>query len=412
MLPLNHNDDGVLTTTAVSWVLGSKSVSLNTSDEDVSSSDYSYSWSSLAGINSQEGLDTWIPIVLFTLMFLVGVPANAVILFVLLRNGICRTNINLFLLNLALVDFIFLVFKVPLKLNSYIVSSRIIWSFGTVVCKLSTYLLYVNMTVSILTLVALAVNRYNAVMRPVSSRSKRSKAHAILMIVLIWVIALASQSPALAATDTITINMIHDRVPTVICAESWSSYTPMRIFKGSNFIFFYCIPLAVVTVCYLRMARTLQRSAQFTRNESGDSAMGVGLQRQQSCRRKVARMVHVLVVAFAVCMLPWHIYMLISCSPSITPDAAVHFYIGILCRWAVYLNSCLNPVLYSFFSQNFRVSLKKSFCCWNKVLCRKRTFIPIKTGIKGVAEGMDESGRNFGSSSQQRSFTTVLMRAC
>ena len=174
MLPLNHDkDDGVMTTTAVSWVLGSRSVSLNTSDEDVSSSDYSYSWSSLSGINSQEGLDTWIPIVLFTFMFLVGVPANAVVLFVLLRNGICRTNINLFLLNLALVDFIFLVFKVPLKLNSYIVSSRIIWSFGTVVCKLSTYLLYVNMTVSILTLVALAVNRYNAVMRPVSSRSKR-----------------------------------------------------------------------------------------------------------------------------------------------------------------------------------------------------------------------------------------------
>lgn len=174
MLPLNHDEDGgALTTTAVSWLMGFESVNLNTSEGSVSSSDYSYSWSSLAGINPHEGYDTWIPIVLFTFTFLIGVPANALVLFVLIRNGICRSNINLFLLNLALVDFIFLVFKVPLKLNSYIVSSRIIWHLGTAVCKLSTYLLYVNMTVSILTLVALAVNRYNAVMRPVSCRSKR-----------------------------------------------------------------------------------------------------------------------------------------------------------------------------------------------------------------------------------------------
>ena len=238
----------------------------------------------------------------------------------------------------------------------------------------------------------------------------RSKAHAILTIAVIWVISLASQSPSVVVADTIPIMIVH-RVPTVICVESWSSYNPMRIFKGSNFILFYCIPLVVVTVCYVRMARTLKRSTHFTRAESSDTTMGVGLQRQQSSRRKVARMVHVLVVAFAVCMLPWHILMFISCTPSITPDATIHFYIGIMCRWAVYLNSCLNPVLYSFFSQNFQASLKKSFGCWSNVMCRKRTFTPIETEFKEVAEGLDESGRN-GSSEQQRSFTTVLTRAC
>ena len=169
MLPLGIEES--VRTTTIGGIEGYDSINFSTSLVD-ESSDYSYSWSSQA-FPIQEGFDIWIPVVLFTLMFLVGVPANAVVLFVLIRNGICRTNINIYLLNLALVDFIFLVFKVPLKLNSYIVSSRIIWQFGEVVCKLSTYLLYVNMTVSILTLVALAVNRYNAVMHPVSYRSNR-----------------------------------------------------------------------------------------------------------------------------------------------------------------------------------------------------------------------------------------------
>ncbi|XP_038064122.1 galanin receptor type 1-like [Patiria miniata] len=392
---------------------GSLNSSMSVGDADYSSSYSAYSsiyYLNHGGMFQQQGMDVWVPIVLFSAVLLIGMPANAVVIFVLARKGTCKSNINIFLLNLAVVDFAFLLFNVPIKLNSYFLSSRTMWHLGPVMCKLSIYLVYVNMTVSILSLVALAVNRYNAVMRPVSCRSNRSKAHAVVMILVIWVVALASQSPAAVVADAYTVPMTPQQ-HTTVCLEYWPNYEAMRAFKGSNFAFFYCIPAIVVSVCYLRMARTLQRSAQFTRSESGESALAAGLQRQQTSRRKVARMVHVLVIAFAVCMLPWHIFMYLLCTPSVAPSDTVLFYMGIFCRLAIYINSCLNPLLYSFFSQNFRANLRKSCSCLSKITCRKKIFTPIEVGFKEIAGGLDESARISATSGNQRSFTSVLTRA-
>ncbi|XP_022092336.1 trissin receptor-like [Acanthaster planci] len=389
--------------------------SLPAEDDDYSSSNYYYS-SAYYIYNSillQQRMDSWAPIVLFSAVFLIGVPANALVIFVLARNRTSTSNINMYLLNLAVVDFAFLLFIVPIKLNTYIVSSRHMWNLGTAMCKLSIYVVYVNMTVSILTLVALAINRYNAVMRPVSCRSNRSKAHAVAIIIVIWVVSLSSQSPAVVVADVVVMPVSHRAPITPVCLENWPTYEAVRAFKGVNFGAFYCVPLLVVSICYLRMARALQRSAHFTRAESGgESALASGLQRQQTSRRKVARMVHILVLAFALCMLPWHVLMFITSEPSIVLDSTLMLYLGIFTRLAVYLNSCLNPLLYSFFSQNFRANLRKSCACLSKLTHRKKIFTPIEVDFKEVAGGLDDSARTSATSGHQRSFTSILTRAC
>ncbi|XP_072028413.1 kappa-type opioid receptor-like [Amphiura filiformis] len=116
----------------------------------------------------------WLPHTLFTMVFVLGIPANALVIFVLLRNGALRITTNMYLFNLAVTDFLFLVLQVPAKIGVYMITpGDMSWKLGLGMCKFSIYVVYVNMAVSIITLTALAVNRYCAVMHPISSRTQR-----------------------------------------------------------------------------------------------------------------------------------------------------------------------------------------------------------------------------------------------
>jgi len=68
---------------------------------------------------------------------------------------------------------------------------------------------------------------------------------------------------------------------------------------------------------------------------------------------KVANIVLIFVAIFAVCWLPSHVAFLTEAYASIHVNgmAMVAFQIGATCL--AYINSCLNPVIYTFLSENF-----------------------------------------------------------
>lgn len=80
-----------------------------------------------------------------------------------------------------------------------------------------------------------------------------------------------------------------------------------------------------------------------------------------SSRRKVVRMLVVLLITFGVCVLPHHIRLLMNHWGWYPQSSfAMSFFppISFIC---LYLNSALNPVLYSLFSEGFRRSLREGF---------------------------------------------------
>ena len=161
-------------------ILDGDAIVANKSDDlpeynNYSNTDYETSYSSFPGgyLPMTTDLD-WVPHTLFSIVFILGIPGNALVIFVLLRNGALRNTTNIYLFNLAVVDFFFLVFEVPAKVGVYFIHpGDMSWKLGLGMCKFSIYLVYVNMAVSIITLTALAVNRYCAVMHPISTRTHR-----------------------------------------------------------------------------------------------------------------------------------------------------------------------------------------------------------------------------------------------
>lgn len=83
-----------------------------------------------------------------------------------------------------------------------------------------------------------------------------------------------------------------------------------------------------------------------------------GFTKRRRSERKVTRMVVVIVVVFVLCWLPFfiiNIVNLVVIIPESSTTAGIYFFTVILS----YANSCANPVLYGFLSDNLKQSFRR-----------------------------------------------------
>lgn len=88
------------------------------------------------------------------------------------------------------------------------------------------------------------------------------------------------------------------------------------------------------------------------------SGARAGFTKRRRSERKVTRMVVVIVVVFVLCWLPFFIINMVNLVviiPESSTTAGIYFFAVILS----YANSCANPVLYGFLSDNLKQNFKK-----------------------------------------------------
>lgn len=87
--------------------------------------------------------------------------------------------------------------------------------------------------------------------------------------------------------------------------------------------------------------------------------MRAGLTKRRKSERKVTRMVVIIVLVFVLCWLPFFTANIVNLI-HIIPEAnnTIYFSFVIL----TYVNSCANPFLYGFLSDNFKQSFQKVLC--------------------------------------------------
>lgn len=96
--------------------------------------------------------------VVFSLIFLLGTVGNSLVLAVLLRSGQVGYNTtNLFILNLSVADFFFIIFCVPFQATIYSLED---WLFGSFMCKAVHFFINLTMYASSFTLAAVSVDRW------------------------------------------------------------------------------------------------------------------------------------------------------------------------------------------------------------------------------------------------------------
>ena len=154
------------------------------------------------------------------------------------------------------------------------------------------------------------------------------------------------------------------------CVETFETPLQSRLFTLSLFLFYYVVPLCVIGMSYFLMAKNLWHSVS-------PSFLQDNTVKALKSRRRVSKMVLVLVLVFAVCWLPIHSVHLYNDFGE--PGNHVTLYIvTILAHFLSYANSALNPIIYSFMSENFRKCCKVAFAgCQCRKSGEKRVFVVV-----------------------------------
>ncbi|XP_030203063.1 galanin receptor type 1 [Gadus morhua] len=289
------------------------------------------------------GVDNLISLLVFALVFVLGVMGNSAVITVLARSkpGRRRGTTNVFILNLSVADLSYLLFCVPFQSTIYMLPT---WVLGAFICKFIHYFFTVSMLVSIFTLSALSVDRYVAIVHARRSSSIRVVRHATLGVVVIWALSLGMAAPVAHYQS-----IVQSGDNNTYCWDEWPD-PHKKVYVVCTFVLGYLLPLALISVCYAKVLNHLHKNLKNVSKKSEIS------------KRKTTQTVLVVVVVFGLSWLPHHVLHL-WVEFGHFPLNQASFYFRMLAHCLAYSNSSVNPVIYAFLSENFRKSYRQVFRC-------------------------------------------------
>uniref|UniRef100_A0A672G8I9 Galanin receptor type 1 n=1 Tax=Salarias fasciatus TaxID=181472 RepID=A0A672G8I9_SALFA len=295
-----------------------------------------------AKLTTEMGVDNFISLLIFGLIFILGVLGNTLVITVLARSkpGQPRSTTNIFILNLSVADLSYLLFCVPFQSTIYMLPT---WVLGAFICKFIHYFFTVSMLVSIFTLSAMSVDRYVAIVHARKSSSIRVARHALLGVVLIWILSLVMAAPVAHYQSIV------EKDNNTFCWEVWPGQK-RKVYVMCTFVFGYLLPLILISVCYAKVLNHLHKKLKNVSKKS------------ELCKKKTAQTVLVVVVVFCLSWLPHHIVHLWVEFGSF-PLTQASFVFRMVAHCLAYSNSSVNPIIYAFLSENFRNSYKQVFWC-------------------------------------------------
>ncbi|XP_065217996.1 allatostatin-A receptor-like [Planococcus citri] len=297
---------------------------------------------------------TIVVIFLFSIIVIVGLIGNSMVVIVVAFNQQMRSTTNLLIINLAVADLLFIIFCVPFTATDYVLP---FWPFGDLWCKGVQYLIVVTAYASVYTLVLMSLDRFLAVVHPIASMYVRTEKNANTAIVIIWAVILILAVPVLYRHGEVTYTYSSKEHTVCVFLDQDPISRPDGYSQPVYQIFFfltsYAIPLALICGLYLFMLMRLWKGVAPGGHVSAESKRG---------KKRVTRMVVIVVTVFAICWFPIQIILLLK-SVDYYEITTFKVMLQIGSQVLAYMNSCLNPILYAFLSENFRKAFRKVIYC-------------------------------------------------
>ncbi|XP_065123265.2 C3a anaphylatoxin chemotactic receptor-like [Paramisgurnus dabryanus] len=251
-----------------------------------------------------------------------GVTGNGLVIFV--TSYKMKTTVNsIWFLNLAIADFIFSMFLIfDIAADLY---KNIFLYLGKVIHACCYFVFLLNMFASVFFLTVISVDRCLCTWMVVWVQNKRSLVKARLICIFVWILSIC------CSISSFTLMYLQIFFPVAL-------YTFM-------FMVSFLIPFLITASSYIAIGmrvKSLKRGKQL----------------------RSYRVIISVVLAFFICWFPFHVHKLClisafkynwSDSAKRKLSAATPF---VYCL--AHLNSCLNPMLYVFMCNEFKVKLKKS----------------------------------------------------
>ncbi|XP_034044655.1 tachykinin receptor 3a [Thalassophryne amazonica] len=282
--------------------------------------------------------------VAYSSVLAVAVFGNLVVIWIILAHKRMRTVTNYFLLNLAFSDASMAAFN---TLINFIYAAHGEWYFGNAYCKFHNFFPVTSVFASIYSMTAIAVDRYMAIIHPLKPRLSAKATTGV--IVCIWSLAVVLAFPLCFFSTT---KALRNRT---LCYVAWPRKAEDTfMYHIIVIVLVYVLPLVVMGITYTIVGVTLWGGE--IPGDSSDNYHG-----QLRAKRKVVKMMIIVVVTFALCWLPYHVYFIVTGLNMYLLKWKYIQQVYLLVLWLAMSSTMYNPIIYCCLNSRFRAGFKQAF---------------------------------------------------
>ncbi|XP_006004722.1 C3a anaphylatoxin chemotactic receptor-like [Latimeria chalumnae] len=312
--------------------------------ETLPQTDYVYDYREANWMNSTmelydyedaHGPVTVVSTVLYSIIFLLGIPGNAVVIWC---GGLKmkKTVSSVWFVNLAVVNFLCCL-TLPFMITY--TALQFYWPFGHFFCKLIPSVTFINMFVSVFTLTTISIDRCLLVVKPAWYLNKRTVCMASVFCLIIWILATIMSLPGFillgSTPNSEHVGCHHVGEPAyirtfyIVSSITWATVGIL-------------IPFLVILTCCIIISLNVKGCdiVKFNRN---------------------FKVILSAIMAYFISWLPCHIIEILLALSDLDnlPEEIFNFFYPFVLILS-FSNSCVNPILYVCLGQNFKGTLRWS----------------------------------------------------
>ncbi|XP_075457036.1 5-hydroxytryptamine receptor 4-like isoform X2 [Ascaphus truei] len=298
-------------------------------------------------------------ITFISVVILITILGNLLVMVaVCLDKQLRKIKTNYFIVSLAFVDLLVSVLVMPFGAIELLQDK---WIYGETFCLVRTSLDVLLTTESILHLCCISLDRYYAICcQPLVYRSKMTKLRIILMLGGCWIIStIISFLPIMLGWNSIGIrNLIEKRRFKKYSNSTYCIFMVNKPYAITCSLVAFYIPFFLMVLAYYRIYVTAR---EHTRQIAVLQCAGSAVNRQHQYRvqhsnqrinteTKATKKLCIIMGCFCLCWVPFFITNVVD--PFINYSIPKQLWTTVL--WLGYINSAMNPFLYTLLNKSFR----------------------------------------------------------
>ncbi|XP_007458415.1 PREDICTED: melanopsin isoform X2 [Lipotes vexillifer] len=293
---------------------------------------------------------------------------------VMIKSRGLRTPANMFIINLAVSDFLMSFTQAPVFFTSSVYKQ---WLFGETGCEFYAFCGAVFGITSMITLTAIALDRYLVITRPLATVGMVSKRRAALVLLGVWLYALAwSLPPFFGWSAYVPEGLLTS------CSWDYVSFMPsVRAYTMLLFCFVFFLPLLIIIYCYIFIFKAIRETGQALQTfGAGEGGGECPWQRQRLQNEWKMAKIELLVILLFV--LSWAPYSTVALMGFAGYAHVLTPYMNSVPAVIAKASAIYNPIIYAITHPKYRMAIAQHLPCLGVLL-----------GVSGQHTGLYTSSR-------------------
>lgn len=327
---------------------------------------------------------------------------NFLVCLVVYRSKELRKHISsVFIVNLAICDFMMAVFAMPYSFGSVILNR---WPFGNFWCQCTAFWNTLLSIAAILTLATISIDRYIAVIKPLQYRAKMTIQWALAMICYVWVQA------SVFAIAPIGMGWYSFNSRYFVCTFPSDLQEPQFIgYTVTTYTANVGVSLVIMLGAYYKIfgvaklhSRRIGHAVVSAIHLAPGLRNTVSTESSRQREFKAARKILFVIGAFICCVAPYTAARILEICQG---RQSLSYRVTISLRWIAFLKSSIDPFIYGLLQRRFRRALQELFLGTQRARLARNSYpcgVPIRVRAKRQSS-QSETGTNMTATTKRNS---------